>query len=311
MLYYPPLTAANTLRIEVRKITDNQTIADLIRAHIKAFKPAERKVIKHLLADYPLAGLVSITALSASCEVSTPTVMRMLKRIGFNSFVSFQKTLKQELAAVLSDPVAKHGQWASGAPKEHILNQAAESVVANMRGTLNHISYDAFNQVVEMLADQRHKLHLVGGRITRPFSDYFCTHLEVIRKDVYKLQSSAGLWPHHLLDMQNDDVLIMFDIRRYEVDLLSLAKLAYAKDVKIVLFTDQWLSPISKYAQHSFPVRIEAPSGWDSGVTTLFVIEALIAAVESKLWPVAEKRMQELEQTFNATGRFRQQQKRK
>ncbi len=251
-----------------------------------------------------MSGLVSITALSEECDVSAPTVMRMLNRIGFDSFIAFQKGLKKELALILADPIAKHGQWATGAPKEHILNQAAEAVVANMRDTLSHIHYDDFDQVVALLTDQSHSLHLVGGRITHSFSDYFCTHLEVIRKGVHKFQSSAGSWPHHLLDMAQNDVLIIFDVRRYEADLLSLAKLAHEKGVQIVLFTDQWLSPISAYAKHSFPVRIEAPSGWDSGVTTLFVIEALVAAVESELWPVAEKRIKALEETFNFTGRF-------
>lgn len=288
-------------------IATTLTIADLLRAHTKEFKPAERKIVNHLLGGYPMAGLVSITALSTACEVSTPTVMRMLKRIGFSSFISFQKTLKQELTKALSDPVAKHGQWATGAQKAHILNQAAESVVSNMRDTLNHINYASFDQTVELLADQQRKVHLVGGRITHPFSEYFSTHLEVIRKDVFKLQSSVSLWPHHVLNMQKNDVLLMFDVRRYENDLLSLAKLAHAKGVTVVLFTDQWLSPIVDYARLHFPVRIEAPSGWDSGVTILFVIEALIAAVESKLWPIAEQRMKELEQAFNFTGRFQQQ----
>ncbi len=253
-----------------------------------------------------MAGLVSITRLSEASDVSTPTVMRMLRRIGYNSFVSFQKKLKEEVSRTLSDPIAKHGQWAAGAPKEHILNQAAESVVSNLRDTMNQISFKTFNQVVKVLADQDRALYLVGGRITHAFSDYFCTHLEVIRRDVYKLPLSVSLWSHHLLDMRKNDVLIIFDVRRYEADLLSMSELATGKGISVVLFTDQWLSPIAEQATYTFPVRVEAPSGWDSGVATLFLIEALITAVENKLWPEASKRMQELEQVFDFTGRFKQ-----
>jgi len=291
-----------------KKIT-NQTIADLIRTHFNEFKPAERKIANHLLVNYPMAGLVSITALSEECQVSTPTVMRTLNRIGFTSFVSFQKALKKELTKTLSDPIAKHSQWATGAPKEHILNQAAESVVSNLRDTMNQISHKSFNQVVTLLADLNRNLHLVGGRITRSFSDYMGTHLEVIRKGVFKLPPSASLWSHHLLDMERNDILIIFDIRRYESDLLNIAALAKNKKLTVILFTDQWMSPIAEYATHSFPVQTEAPSGWDSGAATLFVIEALIAAVESKSWPRASKRMKELEQAFNFTGRFKQESK--
>ncbi|MCK4708863.1 MAG: MurR/RpiR family transcriptional regulator [Gammaproteobacteria bacterium] len=291
------------------KTSTNDSIDELIRIQFNDFKPAERKIANHLLRNYPMAGLVSITELSTACEVSTPTVMRTLKRIGFTSFISFQKTLKAELSKSLSDPIAKHGQWATGTPKEHILNQSAESVVSNLRDTMNQISFETFDQVVDLLADQNRSLHLAGGRITHSFSDYLGTHLEVIRKSVFKLTLSVSLWSHHLLNIEKGDVLVVFDVRRYEADLFSLVELAKKKDAIIVLFSDQWLSPIARYSDYTFPIRIEAPSGWDSGVATLFVIEALITAVESKLWPEASKRIQELEDAFDYTGRFKQESK--
>ena len=253
-----------------------------------------------------MAGLVSITELSSACEVSAPTVMRTLNRIGFTSFISFQKALKAELSKTLSDPVAKHGQWATGMPKEHILNQAAESVVSNLKDTMNQISFETFDRVVDLLADQDRALYLAGGRITHSFSDYLGTHVEVIRKSVFKLPLPVSLWSHHLLNIEKNDVLVVFDVRRYETDLLNLVELAKKKNAVIVLFSDQWLSPIARYSDYTFPIRIEAPSGWDSGVATLFVIEALITAVESKLWPEASKRIQELEDAFDFTGRFKQ-----
>ena len=285
--------------------TSKPPIDERLRNQFNEFKPAELKIARYLLADYPMSGLVSITELSASCEVSTPTVMRTLKRIGFTSFVSFQKALKKELSDTLADPIAKHNRWASGAPQEHILNQRAESVLTNLRETMNHISYQTFNQVVELLANEDLALHLVGGRITHAFSDYLGTHLEVMRKHVFKMPGAVSLWSHHLLDMEKGDVLVIFDVRRYETDLLNIAKLSAMKGVKVVLFTDQWMSPIANYSDFSFPAYVEAPSGWDSGVATLFILEALITEVERKLWPHAAERMKELEGVFDFTGRFK------
>lgn len=282
------------------------SIDERLRRQLNEFKPAERKIATHLLNNYPMAGLVSITELSANCEVSTPTVMRMLKRIGFTSFVDFQKELKQELSLTLSDPIAKHSRWASGMPREHILNQEAEAIVNNLRNTLKQVSHQSFDQVVQLLADTDASVHLVGGRITHAFSDYLGTHLEVIRSGVHKLPSNASLWSHHLLNMRANDLLIMFDMRRYELDLLNIAELASAKGVRIVLFTDPWMSPVATLAEHSFPVHTEAPSGWDSGMMMLFIVESLITEVERSLWPQASKRMRELEGFFNYTGRFRQ-----
>lgn len=289
----------------MRKTNTQPTIAELLRTQFNEFKPAERKIAAHLLNNYPMSGMVSITELSGNSKVSTPTVMRTLNRIGFRSFVSFQKALKQELSDVLADPVERHAQWARDTPKEHILNQLADSVVTNLSYTMNQLSHETFNEVVGLLSNQKNGVHLAGGRITHTFADYMCTHLEVVRKSVQRLPFTASLWPHHLLDMKKNDVLVIFDVRRYEADMLHLAELAHSKGVNIVLFTDQWLSPISSYARYSLPVRMETPSGWDSGVPTLFLIEAMIMAVENKLWRNTSSRMKELEKIFDYTGPFR------
>lgn len=286
------------------KTNTRTTIAERLRHQFSEFKPAERKIATHLLNDYPMSGMVSITELSKNSKVSTPTVMRTLGRIGFTSFISFQKALKQELSETLADPIEKHVQWASGAPKEHILNQVADSVVTNLRDTMNQLSHETFNAVVDLLSNLKLGVHLLGGRITHTFADYMCTHLEVIRMGIRRMPDSAGLWPHHLIDMKKNDVLVVFDVRRYEADMLRLTELADSKGIDVVLFTDQWLSPIARHARYTIPVRIKAPSGWDSGVATLFLIEAMIVAVENKLWKKTSSRMKELEKIFDYTGRF-------
>ncbi|MFT5658229.1 MAG: DNA-binding MurR/RpiR family transcriptional regulator [Gammaproteobacteria bacterium] len=281
------------------------TIAEKIKQRFDQFTPAERVLANNLIGNYPMAGLVTITELAKSAKVSTPTVMRTAKKLGFKGFSDFQAALRSELQQSFSDPMVKHDQWANNVPAEHILGQFANAVTTNLRQSLKQIDHKSFDQVVELLGDKQRNVHIIGGRITHAFADYLQTHLQVIRKNVHMLPASSGLWPHHLLNVNPGDVLIIFDIRRYEADLLELAKLAIERELKIVLFTDQWLSPITSHATHYFACRIEAPSGWDSGVVTLFIIESLIAALEKTLWAETSSRLKELEEIFNLTGRFK------
>jgi DNA-binding MurR/RpiR family transcriptional regulator len=287
-------------------IQDNsQTIAELLRSQLSQFSPAEMKIVNHLQANYPLSGMKSITELSGDCGVSTPTVMRMLKKIGHSSFTTFQKALKDELQQTLSDPITKHDQWAADAPQSHVLNKVADTITTNLRHSLNQISHEQFDAIIELLARQEQALHIVGGRITSAFARYMNTHLEVIRENVYLFPEAVALWPHHLLKIKPNDVVIVFDVRRYEQDLITTSKLAHARGAKIILFTDQWLSPIAGDALHILPIRIEGKSGWDSGVVTLFFAEAIIVALEEKLWVQTSARMRELEDMFDLTERFK------
>jgi DNA-binding MurR/RpiR family transcriptional regulator len=105
--------------------------------------------------------------------------------------------------------------------------------------------------------------------------------------------------------MNKGDVLILFDIRRYERELEMLARTAADNGVEIILFTDTWGSPIGKYARHSFRLSIEVPSAWDSSVVTLLLVEALIEGVQSAHWDKTRERMSMLENLFESTPLFR------
>jgi DNA-binding MurR/RpiR family transcriptional regulator len=100
-------------------------------------------------------------------------------------------------------------------------------------------------------------------------------------------------------------VLVIFDIRRYELEMATLAEIAETRGVTVVLLTDLWTSPVARHARHIIRVQIEAPSAWDSSVVSLFVVEALIEAVQTLTWDETRERMKTLEGLFEQTRLFR------
>ncbi|WP_416795376.1 MurR/RpiR family transcriptional regulator [Ciceribacter azotifigens] len=286
-------------------LTTSKTVSDVIHAHFGGLTPAERRLAESLLENYPVSGLGSITTVAENAGVSTPTVARMVQKLGYKGYPEFQAHLHQELEASISNPIAKHDRWASNAPGTHVLNRFAEAVMNNMRQTLSELDAATFDEAARLLADKKRSVYFVGGRITGALAEYFFTHMQVIRPKTTLMSSNASSWPQHVLNMNTGDVLVIFDIRRYEADMTTLAAVAKAAGVQIILFTDQWTSPVVKHALHSFKVQIEAPSAWDSSVVTLFVVEALIEAVQSSAWDETRERMKTLEDLFEQARLFR------
>jgi DNA-binding MurR/RpiR family transcriptional regulator len=282
-----------------------QTIADRVQAAFDDFTRAERQAVNALMRNYPVSGLGSVTALAQAAEVSTPTIVRLVQKIGFRGYPDFQAALRAELEEQLSSPLAKHDRWAGSAPETHILNRFADAAMENMRRTLAQIDPVEFDAACDMLAGPERRIFAVGGRITHALADYFCTHMQVIRDRVIPMAANSGTWAHYLLSMRPGDVLVVFDIRRYEKDLLQLAEMAAARGVAIVLFTDQWASPVAQHARHRFGCRIEVPSAWDSTAAILVVMETLIAGVQQRTWPSTSQRMNELEQLYDNSRLFR------
>jgi DNA-binding MurR/RpiR family transcriptional regulator len=283
----------------------SKTVSDVIHSHFGTLTRAEKQLAESLLDNYPVSGLGSITTIAENAGVSTPTVVRMVQKLGFKGYPDFQAHLHQEVEATISNPIAKHDRWASNAPGTHILNRFADAIIDNLRQTLTGVDTATFDSVAALLSDRKRSLYFVGGRITGALAEYFFTHMQVIRPSTALLSANSSSWPQYVLNMSPGDLLIIFDIRRYEQELVSLASAAKNSGAEIILFTDQWASPAAKLAKHTFRVRIEAPSAWDSSVVTLFIVEALIEAVQNSTWDETKERMKTLEGLFEQTRLFR------
>ena len=275
--------------------TPRTTVAERLRLKAGELTAAERKLMAALFANYPLAGLSSITEFARDAGVSTPSVLRLAKKLGFTGFPAFQEALRAELSARLQNPIAKHDRWSADAPQAHILNRFATAAMENLSGSLKLMDHRSFDAVVALLANRRNRIHLMGGRITQALATYLFTHLSMARPAVALLPSAPATWPQQLLDIGRDDVFVVFDIRRYDARMLEFAASAKERGARIVLITDQWISPIARIAVHSLTLRIEAPSSWDSNIVPLFVAEALIAATVNARWPETQARIRELE----------------
>ncbi|TDK38907.1 MurR/RpiR family transcriptional regulator [Rhizobium deserti] len=282
-----------------------RTVSDVIRVRYDTLTRSEKKLADSLLDNYPVSGLGSITTVAENAGVSTPTVARMVQKLGYKGYPEFQLHLHQELEATISSPIAKHDRWASNAPGAHILNRFADAIITNLRDTLSELDTPTFEGAATLLRDRDRSIYFVGGRITGALAEYFFTHMQVIRPKATLISNNSSSWPQHVLNMSSGDVLVMFDIRRYEQEMATLAEAAAAAGVVIVLLTDLWTSPVAKHARHVFKVRTEAPSAWDSSVVTLFVVEVLIEAVQSAAWTETRERMNSLEGLFERSRLFR------
>lgn len=281
------------------------TVRELIRQHYADLTQSECKFASALLDNYPSAGLASITIAAENAGVSTPTVARMVQKLGFKGYPQFHKALLQELEAKVSGPTQRRANWASEAPDSHLLNRFSKTVSRNLEQTFFAIDTSLFDAAVKQLSDTGAQLYLVGGRITRALAEYTFTHFQAVRPGVTHMTSSSATWPHYLVDMKPGDTLMMFDVRRYETNLERLAQLAAQRGVKVILITDQWGSPARQHADFTFTCWVEIPSAWDSNLATMMLAEALIAATQETNWPETRDRYERLDELFDMTRLFR------
>lgn len=290
------LVAGQPARGSREEMPAKGTVAERVRGGLGSFPAKERRVARHLLANYPVAGLQTVAQFAAEAGVSGPTVLRFLARIGYTAHGEFQKALREELEAQLKSPLAKNPpsppDIAAGVRPEWTF---AGAVAENISQTFANLPASEFDAVVRLLADNRTRIHMVGGRFTDALARYMSAHLRILRPRVEHMAGQEANWRDQVIDMGRADTLVVFDIRRYQPDLFKLAEAVASRRAGIILMTDQWMSPIAQVARHVVAAHIAAPSAWDSSAALLAVVEAILADVTRLTWPTSEGRIRAIE----------------
>jgi DNA-binding MurR/RpiR family transcriptional regulator len=269
------------------------SIAELIADRIEAMPASERRAAQTLVANYPLIGLRTVADFAAKAGVSAPTILRFVARLGSQNYPDFQSRLQEELAAQLQSPLVRSAVPSTA--REGDISPIVDATMENIHETFRHLSDRQVAEIVGLLANLRMRITLVGGRFTDPIARYMAAHLAIIRPGVFHLAGQESNWRDRLIDMGKRDVLLIFDIRRYQEGLINFAEKADRRGVHTILFTDQWLSPIARFARHVVAGRTAVPSAWDSSAALFVVTETLIAGVTRRLEAESAKRIRDME----------------
>ncbi|CAA9370584.1 MAG: hypothetical protein AVDCRST_MAG32-712 [uncultured Nocardioides sp.] len=278
------------------------TVAERIRAGLGRCSPAERRVGRLLLSDYPAAGLDTVARLAERAETSGPTVLRFLSRLGFEGFGDLQDALRGELAERTTSPLTVLTTESGPSPDDTLLGRAQAVLPGATARTLELLPPDELDTAVSLLSDRRYRISADGGRFTRLLAEYLVRHLMQVRADTRILPGEPLARTDVLLDIGRRDVLVLFDFRRYEPATRTLAEECAEAGAKIILVTDRWLSPIAGTADVVLPAQVDTLGAYDSLVPSLAIVEVLVAGVLSASGDDAERRLTRFEDSSRRHG---------
>ncbi len=275
--------------------THESRVGELVRLRLGSLSPAERKLARVLLASYPIAGLESVVRFAERAGVSPPTVTRFITKLGFRGYPEFQEVLRHEVQARLSSPLARYRDEQPPRGADSVLSDALEVSRHTLRASLELLSHRDLEEAVELLADVRRRVMVLGGRVSGQLARYLAGQLHLLRPGISVVDSERGGPAQQLIDLRKGDLLIVFDYRRYQADTIESARVASAQGCNVILFTDPWLSPASGFARQVLVTSVDNVGPFDSLVGATAVVEAVVTAVLNRLGPRAQARMQSLD----------------
>jgi DNA-binding MurR/RpiR family transcriptional regulator len=284
------------MELDVTNVTGREDrdprVGEVVRQRLDSLSPAERRLARVLLASYPIAGLESVARFAERAAVSPPTVTRFITKLGFRGYPEFQESLRHEVQARLSSPLARYRDEPK---RDSAVNDALDAATHNLKTSQELLSERDLKEAVELLADVRRRVLVLGGRVSATLARYMTGQLHLLRPGISLVDAERSAPAQQLIDMRKTDLLVVFDYRRYQPDTIESARIAASRGCNVILFTDPWLSPASAFARQVLVTSVDMVGPFDSLVGAVAVVEALVVAVLRRLGPKAEARMQSLE----------------
>jgi DNA-binding MurR/RpiR family transcriptional regulator len=273
-------------------------INDEIFARMGELSPAEKKVARALLSSYPAAGLESAASLAKAAGTSTPTVLRLVTRLGIGSYPDFQRRLREEITHHMLSPVSRTEQARLDHDTSIPLQKAITQKIALIENLASSVPPSEFDRAVSALASKPRQVTVSGGYFTRYFAMLLATQLDQTIPNVDFVGEPLGHDIGKMFRLSTSGIAIILDFRRYELAAKSTADLAKSQGATVIVITDQELSPAAESADIVLPVSVDGIP-FDSVVGIIVLLEALVEAVLHATGDRGLERMKQWEQSVH------------
>jgi DNA-binding MurR/RpiR family transcriptional regulator len=252
----------------------------LMRVLSEASSPGKRTVAEYLLRNQMRVTAMGIEELADGCRLSTATISRFARDIGFRNYASMRGAVADTLQEVLQ-PVEKLRSTIER--RSHAASPAIESLeyaAANISATIGALPQSDFDAVVRKLARAR-VVYVMGFGLSSHLAGALVQHLQPFCAHVVEVAGIGGteVAAGNLVDIGAKDLLVALSFPRYTLDSVRLAGYARDRNATLVALTDSPASPIAELAGHLLCVPSRHPVLPSSSSAVLALIEALAVAL--------------------------------
>lgn len=283
---------AEPAEVQTSGRTSKPTLADRVTASMASLSEAERRAARALLARYPTTGMETVALFAERAKVSAPTILRFVAKLGFAGYADFRRALREEMEAQAEYPLTR--KHADGTPSAYAA--FTRSLVTTVENSLAMVNQADMERLTDLLIDERREIFLLGGDFTDPAARHLEFHLRKMRSRVRLFSQVLPRRADELADIRKRDVVILFDIRRYQLDTIRTAEIAKERGAVVALFTDRWMSDVAQVADIVIRAQVDLPSPWDSLIGLIALVETLALSIDARQWPIAKTRFEAIEQ---------------
>lgn len=269
--------------------------------------PKLLRVAARFVRDNPeKVALHSLRQLAELAKVHPSTLMRLVRELGFERYNEFRDPFKAWLGSRRTTLRGRvEGLRTEG--KRGRMSEAVAQVfgqdMADLEATASQIKVEDLAAAAD-IAIAAKRVFIVGFRSLHSaayFLDYNC---RMFSASTVLVDGRGGALGDEVRDAGPRDAVVVLSHRSYSRDALRIARFAKDAGAKVISIVDSPLAPTVAFSDAKLVVAASHSSLLSSVVSTLSVVQALIAVIVSKLGDDVSERLKRSEAFYKAFDTF-------
>ena len=271
-------------------------VSEHIRQQLGTMTRSERQVAMFTLDHMNDTVFYTLEELARQTDVSTTSVLRFCRRLGFDGFKDFQNAARTELK--YSPDLLDKFQRTSDQQMEHsLLAQTVQQGIQCIQETFRELPFEAISQAVNCIAQAR-RVYTFGMRESQALAYYAYSRLLTVRGDVFAYQDGYNGNVETLLSLNEQDVFVVYLFHRYTRQTLRLLELLRQRGVPVILITSPPVDAVVRFATVLLPCRVDAKGIKNSALAPICLADYLCNALAVVNGEDTLQRMKQSEELF-------------
>ncbi|MDK2927420.1 MAG: hypothetical protein PWR31_1110 [Bacillota bacterium] len=248
-----------------------------LKEKCRELTPAQRRVADYLLEHLEEVAYTSAAQLGRQAGVSESSVLRLLSRLGYDGFATFQKSVQKNLTTPIT--LERFNRSASGAGAEGPAWEKSFTLdMDNLHAALAQITPADFERAAGYLAAAR-QVYVIGLRSSYAAAYFLAFTLNAVRGNARCLTPGVGDLAEGLRAIGPEDVVLGIAFPRYTRDTVRVLEFARTRGARVIALTDGVSSPLAPLADVVFFLPNASLHPIGSAVPALALGNALAGAV--------------------------------
>lgn len=249
-----------------------------VTEHSEDFTKSHRDVANYFLYNLDKVAVGTLEELAAAVGVSTTTIIRFARKLGYSGFTELQKAAQ---AVVFCKEEERRAEELADKDTDHLLKETFERDIRNIEETMRALKQEDLDLATDIMMSADN-LYIFGLRMAFSLAYHSFASWGRMRKNLRLIHSTGMYHPEEMLSMKAGDACVIFIFPRYVAMSVQYLHWMKKRGVKIILVTAGTYNADHQSADVVLSCRVKSGSYQNSYAAPMALINYFTMAMVAR-----------------------------